>query len=155
MRPFGCDSLNISKLYLPLISAAVPLDVPIIRIFAPASSCPELLVTLPEIVSTSNAVRLEKDNINEKLLDKYMSLGDLPSVDLCIRTGGEYRISNFLLWQIAYTEFYFTDCLWPDFTEEEMKKSLVCYCQRQRRYGLSSEQILEENPDIKYSKNEK
>ena len=81
-------------------------------------------------------------DINESTLHRYMSLSDLPAVDLCIRTGGEYRISNFLLWQLSYAELYFTDCLWPDFNESEFDKALFHYSSRQRRFGLSAEQAV-------------
>ena len=85
---------------------------------------------------------LQIADINELTLDRYMSLSDLPAVDLCIRTGGEYRISNFLLWQLSYAELYFTDCLWPDFNESEFDKALFQYSLRQRRFGLSAEQAV-------------
>ncbi|HET8706391.1 MAG TPA: undecaprenyl diphosphate synthase family protein, partial [Pseudomonadales bacterium] len=68
-------------------------------------------------------------------------LSHLPPVDLCIRTGGEYRISNFLIWQIAYAELYFSDCLWPDFNEAEVHKAFEDYASRQRRFGRTSEQV--------------
>ena len=105
----------------------------------------DIINATKKILDDSMSGKLQKDQLNEDLFDQYLSLSDLPSVDLCIRTGGEYRVSNFLLWQAAYTEFYFTDCLWPDFTPEEMKKALSCYCQRQRRFGLSSTQIERDN----------
>jgi undecaprenyl diphosphate synthase len=70
-----------------------------------------------------------------------LSLGEVPNPDLFIRTGGEQRISNFLLWQLAYTEFYFCDCLWPDFDEAEMQAALDEYRRRQRRYGKTGEQV--------------
>jgi undecaprenyl diphosphate synthase len=85
---------------------------------------------------------LQISDINELTLDRYMSLSDLPAVDLCIRTGGEYRISNFLLWQLSYSELYFTDCLWPDFNGSEFDKALLQYSLRQRRFGLSAEQAV-------------
>jgi undecaprenyl diphosphate synthase len=81
------------------------------------------------------------DAIDEQLFAAGLSLGDVPSPDLFVRTGGEQRISNFLLWQLAYTEFYFCDCLWPDFDEAEMQKALDAYHQRQRRYGKTGEQV--------------
>lgn len=70
-----------------------------------------------------------------------LSLADSPDPDLFIRTGGEQRISNFLLWQLAYTEFYFTDTLWPDFSDRDMQQALAEYARRQRRYGKTGEQI--------------
>ena len=67
-----------------------------------------------------------------------MSTGGLPDPDLLIRTGGEFRLSNFLLWQMAYTELYFTDCLWPDFDEKEFDRALEWFAARERRYGGSA-----------------
>jgi len=73
--------------------------------------------------------------IDEELFNNYLYTVDLPDVDLLIRTGGELRISNFLIWQAAYSEYYFTDVLWPDFNEKEIEKALLVYSQRQRRFG--------------------
>lgn len=84
-------------------------------------------------------------DITEELLQEYVSIGNLPAPDLCIRTGGEKRISNFLLWQFAYTELYFTDVYWPDFTEKELDKALHDYAKRQRRFGRVSEQVESNN----------
>ncbi|MEY4909148.1 MAG: di-trans,poly-cis-decaprenylcistransferase, partial [Pseudomonadota bacterium] len=75
------------------------------------------------------------EQIDEALLSKYMALAYAPDPDLFIRTGGEVRISNFLLWQVAYSELYFTDCLWPDFDAAEIDKALTDYAARDRRYG--------------------
>ncbi|MGB1198490.1 MAG: polyprenyl diphosphate synthase [Thalassotalea sp.] len=79
--------------------------------------------------------------INEESLAQEINLANLPELDLLIRTGGDYRISNFLLWQAAYAEFYFTDVLWPDFQEEELLKAMACFDNRERRFGLTGEQI--------------
>jgi len=73
--------------------------------------------------------------IDEKMFSGYLYTADMPEVDLVIRTGGELRISNFLIWQAAYSEYYFTDVLWPDFNEKEVDKALLAYSQRQRRFG--------------------
>ena len=73
--------------------------------------------------------------IDEKLFGNYLYTAGLPDVDLVIRTGGEIRVSNFLVWQTAYSEYYFTPILWPDFSEEELDKALLSYSQRQRRFG--------------------
>lgn len=81
------------------------------------------------------------DEIDEQQFSAGLSLDDGPGPDLFIRTGGEHRISNFLLWQMAYTEFYFCDCLWPDFDAGEMQQALDAYRQRQRRYGKTGEQV--------------
>ena len=77
---------------------------------------------------------LDLDDIDSNLFNKYL-FNDLPPIDLLIRTSGEYRISNFMLWQMAYAEFYFTDVLWPDFNEEEMDKAIESYNKRDRRFG--------------------
>jgi undecaprenyl diphosphate synthase len=84
---------------------------------------------------------LKPDGITPELLAAEMCIADLPAPDLFIRTGGERRISNFLLWQLAYTELYFTDVLWPLFDEEEFNKSLDWYANRQRRFGRTGDQV--------------
>jgi undecaprenyl diphosphate synthase len=81
------------------------------------------------------------DSIDESILNKHLYTHDLPDVDLVVRTSGEHRISNFLLWQIAYAEFYFTDVLWPDFSEEHLYEAIISYQKRERRFGKTSEQI--------------
>ena len=81
------------------------------------------------------------DQIDTELLSKRLSLADCPDPDLFIRTGGEKRISNFLLWQLAYTEFYFCDLFWPDFTDKDMQHALDDFSRRQRRYGKTAEQV--------------
>ncbi|ONI37773.1 di-trans,poly-cis-decaprenylcistransferase [Candidatus Epulonipiscium fishelsonii] len=77
------------------------------------------------------------DEINEKLFESYLDTHKLPDPDLVIRTSGELRLSNFLIWQLAYSEFYFTDCLWPDFTVDEFKKAINAFSLRKRRFGKS------------------
>jgi undecaprenyl diphosphate synthase len=94
--------------------------------------------TLAERVSDGE---LTPAQIGEQVFRRELSLGDSPDPDLFIRTGGEHRISNFLLWQLAYAEFYFCDRLWPDFSDNDMGAALAEYAQRQRRYGKTGEQI--------------
>ena len=84
---------------------------------------------------------LKAEDITEQTLTDNMTTAAIPDPDLLIRTSGEYRISNFLLWQLAYSEMYFTDCYWPEFTREEFYKALVDYAQRERRFGKTSEPI--------------
>jgi undecaprenyl diphosphate synthase len=84
---------------------------------------------------------LRADEIDETRLNQWMSLADLPQLDLFIRTGGECRISNFLLWQVAYAELYFTDTLWPDFDQACLRRAIEDYARRERRYGRTGEQI--------------
>lgn len=79
--------------------------------------------------------------IDDQVFRQELALGDSPAPDLFIRTGGEKRISNFLLWQLAYTEFYFSDRLWPEFSDDDMRLALTEYARRQRRYGKTGEQI--------------
>jgi undecaprenyl diphosphate synthase len=81
------------------------------------------------------------DTIDESIINQHLYTHNLPDVDLLIRTSGEHRISNFLLWQIAYAELYFTDVLWPDFTEEHLYEAIISYQKRERRFGKTSEQI--------------
>jgi undecaprenyl diphosphate synthase len=81
------------------------------------------------------------DTIDESIINEHLYTHNLPDVDLLIRTSGEHRISNFLLWQIAYAELYFTDVLWPDFKEEDLYEAIISYQKRERRFGKTSEQI--------------
>ncbi len=89
--------------------------------------------------------QLKHEEINEKIINNHLYTFSLPDVDLMIRTSGEKRISNFLLWQIAYAELYFTNTLWPDFRKENLIKALLDYQNRERRFGKTSEQIEEIN----------
>jgi undecaprenyl diphosphate synthase len=91
-----------------------------------------------EIVDATRKLILKgesADSLDEKTFSKYLYTAGLPDVDLLIRTGGEMRISNFLIWQAAYAEYYFTNMLWPDFNEVEADKALEAYSQRKRRFG--------------------
>jgi undecaprenyl diphosphate synthase len=87
------------------------------------------------------AGELQPDNITQEIIAAEISMADLPAPDLFIRTGGERRISNFLLWQLAYTELYFTDVLWPVFDERELDAALSWYANRQRRFGRTGDQV--------------
>ena len=81
------------------------------------------------------------DAIDDSIINEHLYTHNLPDVDLVIRTSGEHRISNFLLWQIAYAELYFTDILWPDFKEQDLYEAIISYQKRERRFGKTSEQI--------------
>ena len=87
----------------------------------------------------NNIISIE--NIDESIINQHLYTQNLPDVDLLIRTSGEHRISNFLLWQIAYAELYFTNTLWPDFTKEHLIEALLNYQKRERRFGKTSEQL--------------
>jgi len=83
-------------------------------------------------------------DIDETMFDSFMSLAELPAPDLFIRTGGEQRISNFLIWQLAYSELYFVDTLWPDFSDEDLDTALDWYAGRQRRFGKTGQQLMDD-----------
>jgi len=88
---------------------------------------------------------LRSDDISEQLINQHLTTFGLPEPDLFIRSGGEERISNFLIWQLAYTEFYFTDTLWPDFNSDLLDLAVDSFKRRQRRFGKTGEQVLNEN----------
>lgn len=95
-----------------------------------------------DILQAANALIAEgKTHISEADLSAKLMLSEAPEPDLFIRTGGETRISNFMLWQMAYAEFYFTDVLWPDFDEAEIQRAFASFTQRERRFGRTSEQL--------------
>ncbi len=85
---------------------------------------------------------ISSDQINEQVISKALNTGNLPEPELLIRTSGEYRISNFMLWEMAYSEFYFTDMYWPEFDEQAFYKAIVDFQKRERRFGKTSEQIV-------------
>lgn len=101
----------------------------------------DILNAVKTIASRVIKGELAVKQIDQASVESTLSLADTPDPDLFIRTGGEQRVSNFLLWQLAYTELYFTEVLWPDFSEQEMQKALTVYSRRQRRYGKTLEQM--------------
>jgi undecaprenyl diphosphate synthase len=101
----------------------------------------ELLQAIKTISSKVKNNIISTDAIDESIINEHLYTHNLPDVDLLIRTSGEHRISNFLLWQIAYAELYFTDVLWPDFKEEDLYEAILSYQKRERRFGKTSEQI--------------
>lgn len=96
------------------------------------------------IATEVKAGKLDVDDIDEDLIAHHLTTHFMPDPDLLIRTGGELRLSNYLLWQCAYSELYFCDTYWPDFNEEEFYKALYDYQQRERRFGKTSEQVVNE-----------
>ncbi len=94
-----------------------------------------------KLAEAVSAGKLSADQVDESRLASFLALADSPDPDLFIRTGGEMRISNFLLWQAAYTEFYFTDVLWPDFDGTELERAVTAFQSRERRFGQTSEQL--------------
>lgn len=105
----------------------------------------EITNAMQAAVRKAQTGELKAEDVNEELVSSLMTTAGMPDPDLLIRTSGELRISNFLLWQLAYSELYFTDCLWPEFTEEEFCKAIVDYQHRERRFGKTSEQVLTKN----------
>jgi len=101
----------------------------------------DILQALRRIMVNCREGTLSPEEITESLFSKYLWTANLPDPDLLIRTSGELRISNFFLWQLAYTEIYVTPTLWPDFSKEHLINALLSYQERERRFGLTSEQI--------------
>ncbi len=97
-----------------------------------------------QLIREVNNGHIASEEISPALIQKKLSFADLPDPDLLIRTSGEQRISNFMLWQLAYTELYFTDVLWPDFNADELDKALAFFANRERRFGCTSEQLKED-----------
>lgn len=101
----------------------------------------ELMNVIKELANKVKNNIIYVENIDESIINKHLYTRKLPDVDLLIRTSGEQRISNFLLWQIAYAELYFTDILWPDFKKPDLYEALINYQNRERRFGKTSEQL--------------
>jgi len=101
----------------------------------------EIAAAARRMVSDGLTGRITPEKVTKELCADYLYTAGLPDPDLLIRTGGEYRISNFLLWQMAYTEFYFTEVLWPDFRDRHLLKAVDDYQKRERRFGKTSEQL--------------
>jgi undecaprenyl diphosphate synthase len=101
----------------------------------------EIVTAVKNICSKVKNNIISIDSIDDSIINEHLYTQNLPDVDLLIRTSGEHRISNFLLWQIAYSELYFTDILWPDFKEQDLYEAIISYQKRERRFGKTSEQI--------------
>lgn len=101
----------------------------------------EIVAVIKELTNKVKNNIISVENIDESIINKHLYTHNLPDVDLLIRTSGEQRISNFLLWQIAYAELYFTDILWPDFKKDNLYEALINYQNRERRFGKTSEQL--------------
>lgn len=101
----------------------------------------EIIRAIQEVLSDFQKGRVQPEEITIQRFSTYLWTQGMPDPDLLIRTSGEFRISNFLLWQVAYTELYVTETLWPDFDRKELFKAIADYQSRERRFGLTSEQI--------------
>ena len=104
----------------------------------------ELTKAMQDIAAEVEQGKLKSTDITEETINQHLETKGMPEPELMIRTGGELRLSNYLLWQCAYSEFYFTDVYWPDFTIDEFRKAIADYQGRQRRYGKTGDQIVEE-----------
>jgi undecaprenyl diphosphate synthase len=104
----------------------------------------ELTKAMKDIAAEVEQGKLKSTDITEETINQHLETKGMPEPELMIRTGGELRLSNYLLWQCAYSEFYFTDVYWPDFTIDEFHKAIADYQGRQRRYGKTGDQIVEE-----------
>jgi len=102
----------------------------------------EILNAVKNIAEDIKTNKIKADNIDQKTFSSYLTTKNIPDPELLIRTSGEYRISNFLLWQIAYSELYYTPKLWPDFDKEDFYEAIVNFQNRERRFGLTSEQLF-------------
>ena len=103
----------------------------------------ELISAVKQIANDVKNGQLNVDDITEKQIEQYLCTKHIPDPELMIRTSGEHRISNFLLWQLAYAEFYFTDKLWPDFRKDDLYEAILNYQNRERRFGKTSEQLTQ------------
>jgi undecaprenyl diphosphate synthase len=105
----------------------------------------EIINAVKTIANDVKKGKIDPDNISQELFPNYLSTAEIPDPELMIRTSGEKRLSNFLLWQLAYSELFFTSMLWPDFTEEDFWEAIFYYQQRERRFGMTSEQLKKPN----------
>ena len=140
---------NIEKLYPPVRKKLLDVmklteqnDKMVLNLALSYGSRDEMVMAIQKMISDSQKGKLAIDDINQDLVGHYLYTDGMPDPDLLIRTSGEYRISNFLLWQLAYTELYFTDVLWPDFKKDDLLKAIAVYQRRERRFGLTSDQII-------------
>ena len=102
----------------------------------------EIINAVKNIVNDALNGNVKPEMINNKLFEKYLNTAEIPDPELLIRTSGEFRISNFLLWQIAYSELFFTEKLWPDFRKEDLFEAVFDFQNRERRFGKTSEQLM-------------
>jgi undecaprenyl diphosphate synthase len=105
----------------------------------------DITQSVQQLAEKVKSGELLPEDITEDSITAGLTTADMPEPDLFIRTGGEQRVSNFLLWQMAYTEYFFTNTLWPDFDSTELDKAISSYCQRERRFGKTSEQLRDNN----------
>jgi undecaprenyl diphosphate synthase len=108
----------------------------------------EIIEAVKGILKDCQYGKITRKDLTKELFSRYLYTVDMPNPDLLIRTSGEYRLSNFLLWQTAYTELYFTDVLWPDFRQKHLIDAIADFQRRERRFGLTSNQLQRDRSDI-------
>jgi undecaprenyl diphosphate synthase len=108
----------------------------------------ELIEAVKKIVDYAARGEIKKEDIDESLFSQFLTTKDIPDPDLLIRTSGEFRVSNFLLWQIAYTEFFITNVYWPDFRRKHLYEAIRSFQSRERRFGKVSEQLKKNNKGL-------
>ncbi len=132
---------NIFKILMDAINKTKKNEKMVLNLALSYGGRDEILQAIRRIVSDVSQKKIAPEEINEEIFSKYLFTAGLPDPDLLIRTSGELRLSNFLLWQMAYTEIYFTETLWPDFRKKNLIKALIDFQNRERRFGLTSEQV--------------
>jgi len=135
--PFKCH--NELKQAMDITSSNTGMDLILALSY---SSRWEITKAVKEIARSVKEGEISPDEINEQVIEKHLCTKDFPDPELMIRTSGEMRISNFLLWQLAYTELYITPVLWPDFSREELYKAILDFQKRERRFGMTSDQLI-------------
>jgi undecaprenyl diphosphate synthase len=134
---------SVRKKLLQAMEATSKNDKMVLNLALSYGSKDEIISAVKKIVKDNEKGKISINDINKETFNSYLYTSGMPDPDLLIRTSGEYRISNFLLWQTAYTELYFTRVLWPDFTKDDLFKAIDSYQKRERRFGLTSEQLME------------
>lgn len=133
---------SVREKLLQAIEATSKNDKMVLNLALSYGSKDEIISAVKKIVKDNEKGKISINDINKDTFSSYLYTSGMPDPDLLIRTSGEYRISNFLLWQTAYTELYFTRVLWPDFTKDDLFKAIDSYQKRERRFGLTSEQLM-------------
>ncbi len=139
---------DMDRLYLPVKEKLLEVkkltehnDRMVLNLALSYGSRDEIISAVKKMISDNQKGKLDVGDIDQNRIGNYLYTSGMPDPDLLIRTSGEFRISNFLLWQLAYTELYFTNVLWPDFKKDDLLKAIAVYQRRERRFGLTSEQV--------------
>jgi len=132
---------NVKEVLIDAIDKTAPNTSMILNLALSYGGRDEIVEVVKKIVADTETGSIEATEITKETISKYLFTSGMPDPDLLIRTSGEYRISNFLLWQVAYTELYFTEVLWPDFTSDCYIEAIMDYQRRERRFGLTSDQL--------------